>query len=139
MAVLTGAAATAASAQSAAGGKQVHNRRKPPEGQIPLFSEAVSCNGFVFVSGTGVNDVQGVKAQTTKVLDHIQGALENAGSSMEKVVKCNVFLASIDDYTAMNEAYRGRFGNQPPVRTTVAIAAIPLKGALVEIEVIASK
>ena len=120
------------------GGKRVHNRRKPAEGQVPLYSEAVSCNGFVFVSGHGVNDVDGVKAQTTKVLDTIQAALENAGSSMQKVVKCNVFLANIDDYAAMNEAYRGRFGNEPPVRTTVAVAAIPLKGCLVEIEAVAS-
>jgi 2-iminobutanoate/2-iminopropanoate deaminase len=138
MAALSAAVAGATPQRVSAGGKQVHNRRKPADGQVPLYSEAVSCNGFVFVSGNGVNDVQGVKAQTTKVLDTIQAALENAGSSMQKVVKCNVFLANIDDYAAMNEAYRGRFGNEPPVRTTVAVAAIPLKGCLVEIEVVAS-
>ena len=135
-AMLSGAAA--ASAQSASGGKQVHSRRPAARGAAaPLFSEAVSANGFVFVSGHGVADVEGVKAQTAKVLDTIQAALENAGSSMEKAVKCNVYLANIEDYAAMNEVYRGRFGNQPPVRTTVAVAAIPLKGCLVEIDVIA--
>ena len=139
MAVLSGTA-LAAAPQAGAAGKQVHNRRpKQQDGPAPLYSEAVSYNGFVFVSGNGVNDVQGVTAQTTKVLDNIKGALENAGSSMEKVVKCNVYLANIDDYAAMNEAYRGRFGNQPPVRTTVAVAAIPLKGCLVEIDVVAGR
>jgi 2-iminobutanoate/2-iminopropanoate deaminase len=138
LAALSAAAMGAAPQRTTAGGKQVHNRRKPADGQIPLYPEAVSCNGFVFVSGHGVNDVQGVKAQTTKVLVTIRAALENAGSSMQKVVKCNVFLANIEDYAEMNEAYRGRFGNEPPVRTTVAVAAIPLKGCLVEIEVVAS-
>jgi 2-iminobutanoate/2-iminopropanoate deaminase len=53
------------------------------------------------------------------------------------VVKCNVYLSDIAHYAEMNEAYRGRFGGQPPARTTVAVAAIPLKGCLVEIEVTA--
>ena len=56
---------------------------------------------------------------------------------MTKPLKCNVYLAKLEDYKEMNEAYRGRFGDEPPVRTTVAITAIPLEGALVEIDVIA--
>ena len=55
---------------------------------------------------------------------------------MEKVVKCNVYLQDLRDYDEMNEIFRGRFGPEPPVRTTVAVAAIPLKDCKVEIEVI---
>ena len=58
---------------------------------------------------------------------------------MNNALKCNVYLANLDDYAAMNEVYRGRFGAEPPVRTTVAVAGIPLDGALVEIEVIAHR
>ena len=55
-----------------------------------------------------------------------------------KALKCNVFLRHLEDYAAMNEVYRGRFGPEPPVRTTVAVAGIPLDGCLVEIEIIAA-
>ena len=55
---------------------------------------------------------------------------------MEKVVKCNVYLQDLRDYDEMNEAFRGRFGPEPPVRTTVSVAGIPLKDCRVEIEVI---
>jgi enamine deaminase RidA (YjgF/YER057c/UK114 family) len=54
------------------------------------------------------------------------------------VLKCNVYLRHLEDYAAMNEVYRGRFGAEPPVRTTIAVAGIPLDGCLVEIEVIAA-
>jgi enamine deaminase RidA (YjgF/YER057c/UK114 family) len=78
--------------------------------------------------------VQGIKAQTKKLLDEIEKILQMAGSSMQKVLKCNVYLADIRDYAEMNEVYRGRFGADPPARTTLAIANIPLKDCLVEIE-----
>lgn len=140
-AVLSGTAlAAAATGQTGAKVKRVHSRRPRSGSEIPLYSEAVSYGDFVFISGHGVATPAGdVRVQTTKVLDTIQAALENAGSSMEKVVKCNVYLADINDYAAMNEVYRGRFGPEPPVRTTVAIAAIPLKDCLVEIDVIAAR
>jgi enamine deaminase RidA (YjgF/YER057c/UK114 family) len=57
---------------------------------------------------------------------------------MSNVLKCNVYLRHLEDYAAMNEVYRGRFGAEPPVRTTIAVAGIPLDGCLVEIEVIAA-
>ncbi len=118
--------------------KTVHYRREKPA-STPLYSEVITSGDFVFVSGHGTNKVSGVKEQTTFVLNEIEECLKLAGSSMEKAVKCNVFLANIADYNAMNEAYLGRFGEEPPVRTTVSIAAIPLDGALVEIELIAHK
>ncbi|MBL8293765.1 MAG: RidA family protein [Bryobacterales bacterium] len=116
--------------------KKTYQRRSGGAG-TPLYSQVAVLGDLAFVSGHGVRDQGGVKAQTTKVLDQIKEALERAGSSMDKVMKCNVYLATLDDYKAMNEAFQGRFGDAPPVRTTVAVSGIPLEGCLVEIDVIA--
>jgi 2-iminobutanoate/2-iminopropanoate deaminase len=105
--------------------------------EIPIYSEVVSWGDTVFVSGHGVNTSADVRKQTAAVLDRIAQCLHSAGSSMANALKCNVYLQHLDDYAAMNEVYRGRFGPEPPVRTCVAVAGIPLKGCLVEIEVIA--
>jgi enamine deaminase RidA (YjgF/YER057c/UK114 family) len=118
--------------------KIVHYRNGKPA-TTPLYSEVISCGDFVFVSGHGTNKVGGVREQTEFVLNEIDACLKAAGSSMANAVKCNVYLAKLEDYKAMNEAYLGKFGPEPPVRTTVAVAGIPLEGALVEIEVMAQK
>jgi enamine deaminase RidA (YjgF/YER057c/UK114 family) len=133
---LGAALAAPASGQQAA--KEVHYLGPKPEG-TPLFPAAVTFGNLVFVSGSGFNDVAGIRAQTDKLLTYIEKVLESVGSSMEKALKVNVYLADIRDYAAMNEVYRGRFGPNPPARTTVAVANIPLPGCLVEIEVIASR
>jgi 2-iminobutanoate/2-iminopropanoate deaminase len=116
--------------------KKVLHRKEKTAG-TPLYSEIITCGDFVFISGHGTNKVGGIKEQTEFVLNEIEACLKTAGSSMAKAVKCNVYLSKLDDYKAMNEAYMGRFGEEPPVRTTVAVAGIPLDGALVEIELIA--
>ena len=72
------------------------------------------------------------------MLDDLEKELKKAGSSMEKVVKVNVYLADLNDYAAMNEVYQGRFGNKPPVRTTVATYAGVPGDSLVEIDCIAA-
>jgi enamine deaminase RidA (YjgF/YER057c/UK114 family) len=77
-----------------------------------------------------------IKVHTEKVLEQIKHNLEAAGSSMDKVLKASVFLADLKDYDAMNEVFRGKFGPEPPVRTTVSVAGVPGK-SLVEIDVIA--
>jgi enamine deaminase RidA (YjgF/YER057c/UK114 family) len=71
------------------------------------------------------------------VLDEIEQNLKSAGSSMDKVLKVSVFLNDLKDYAGMNEAYKGRFGDMPPVRTTVAPAGGVPGNSLVEIDVIA--
>ncbi len=109
---------------------------RPKDGKTPLYSPIVTCNGFVFVSGTGKIDGGTIEEQTKYVLDSIEANLKHVGSSMEKAVKCNVYLSDINNYARMNEVFRGRFGENPPARTTVAVAAIPF-GCLVEIEVMA--
>jgi len=111
---------------------------KSTSNEIPLYSEVVSHGDTVYVSGHGVNTSADVRKQTAAVLDRIEKCLESAGSSMRNALKCNVYLRHLEDYAAMNEVYRGRFGAEPPVRTCVAVAGIPLDGCLVEIEVIAA-
>jgi len=133
-AVAAVAAGGAAQAQSKPG-KKVYSKGPKPA-NTPLYSPAVSCGNMLFLAGKGGREGD-VKAQTKWVLDELQKELENAGSSMEKVVKANVYLADIKDFAAMNEVYLGRFGDAPPARTTVAPAGLPGNGALVEIDVIA--
>jgi enamine deaminase RidA (YjgF/YER057c/UK114 family) len=137
-----GAAAAAASGTAAPAlaqstpEKKVHYRGAKPKG-TPLFSGAVSYGNLLFIAGKGAHFEGDIKAHTKKVLDEIQAELENAGSSMEKVLKCNVYLNDLKDYQAMNEVFRGRFGEQPPVRTTIAAAGGIPGNSLVEIDVIA--
>ena len=116
--------------------KKTHRRGEKPEG-TPLFSPAVSYGNLLFLSGKGAHFEGDVKAHTSHVLDEIEKELENAGSSMAKVLKVNVYLNDLNDYQAMNEVYRGRFGAEPPVRTTVAPAGGIPGNSLVEIDVIA--
>ena len=129
----------ASAAQATA--KKVHypGGKKPdrkPGQQAPLFSGAVSYNNLLFIAGKGAHYKGDITQHTKTVLDEIEKELVNAGSSMDKVLKCNVYLADGKDYAAMNEVFRGRFGEEPPVRTTIAAAWIP-GDSLVEIDVIA--
>jgi 2-iminobutanoate/2-iminopropanoate deaminase len=104
---------------------------------IPLFSSAIVHNGVVYIAGKGAHFEGDIKAHTKHVLDELQKELEKAGSSMEHVMKANVYLNSLDDYKAMNEVFRGRFGKIPPVRTTIAAAGGIPGNSLVEIDCIA--
>ncbi len=138
---LAGAAAAApAAAQaqaSAAPAKKVHYRNgKKPE-KTPLFNGGVSYGNLLFIAGKGAHVEGDIKVHTKIVLDEVKRELENAGSSMEKVLKCNVYLNDLKDYKAMNEVFMGAFGPEPPVRTTIAAAGGIPGNSLVEIDVIA--
>ncbi len=116
--------------------KKVHYQGPKPE-KTPLFSGAVSFGNLLFIAGKGAHFPGDITAHTKHVLDELEKELKNAGSSMDKVLKVNVYLNDIKDYTAMNEVYQGRFGNEPPVRTTVApMGGVP-GNSLVEIDCIA--
>ena len=115
--------------------KKVHYRGNKPS-KTPLFNGAVSYGNLLFIAGKGAHYEGDVKAHTKTVLDEIEKELVNAGSSMEKVLKANVYLAKPEDYAAMNEVFLGRFGAEPPVRTTIAAAWVP-GNSLVEIDVVA--
>lgn len=108
---------------------------KAPE-KPALFSPAVSYGNLLFLSGIGAHFEGDIKSHTKKVLDDIQAQLEACGSSMNKVLKAQVYLADIKDWEAMNTVFQGRFGTEPPVRTTIAVAGVP-GNSLVEIDVIA--
>ncbi|MGH9339369.1 MAG: RidA family protein [Acidobacteriota bacterium] len=116
--------------------KEVHYRdgRRP---ENPLFSPAITYGNLVFISGKGAHFEGDISAHTDHVLKTIQEELESVGSSMDKVLKCNVYLHDLKDYQAMNEVFRGRFGAEPPVRTTIACYGGVPGDSLVEIDVIA--
>jgi enamine deaminase RidA (YjgF/YER057c/UK114 family) len=128
---------TAVAAQGDKPVKKVHYRNgKKPE-KTPLFNGTVSYGNLLFIAGVGYHTEGDIKVHTKGVLDQIQQQLESVGSSMEKVVKCNVYLNDLKDYAGMNEMFQGRFGAEPPVRTTIAAAGGIPGNSLVEIDVIA--
>ena len=134
-AAATAATVSAKPKESPAAKKVWWTDGKAPEKQA-LFSPAVSYGNLLFLSGIGAHFEGDIKAHTKHVLDEIQQKLEAAGSSMDKVLKASVFLADLKDYKDMNEVFLGRFGSEPPVRTTVSVAGVP-GNSLVEIDVIA--
>ncbi len=105
--------------------------------EVPLFSSARVHNGIVYIAGKGAHFQGDITAHTKHVLDELQKELEKAGSSMEHVLKANVYLNDLKDYKAMNDVFRGKFGKVPPVRTTIAAAGGIPGDSLVEIDCIA--
>ncbi len=122
--------------------KEVVATARAPKAIGP-YSQAIRANGFVFCSGQIALDpatnqlIEGdVVAQTERVLKNLTAVLQEAGSSLENVVKTTVFLKSMGDFAAMNETYAKFFTHTPPARSTVEAARLP-KDVLVEIDVIA--
>ena len=111
---------------------------------IGPYSQAVAANGFIYTAGQIALDpatmevVPGdVKAQTERVMANLQAVLKAAGSDLSRVLKTTVFLATMDDFAAMNEVYGRWFGDHRPARSTVAAAGLP-RNVKVEIEVVAT-
>jgi reactive intermediate/imine deaminase len=108
------------------------------------FSPAVRFGNTIYLSGQIGNKIGtrelvpgGVAVETRQTLENIRTVLEAAGSSLDRVIKCTVFLADIGEYGAMNEVYASFFPNDPPARSTVAGSGLAL-GARVEIECMAA-
>jgi 2-iminobutanoate/2-iminopropanoate deaminase len=123
-------------------GKRIILTDKAPK-PIGPYSQAISTETMVFASGqagldpaTGKLVEGGVEAQTRQVLTNIRNVLEAADSGLNFVVKTTVFLNDMGDFPKMNAIYGEFFSKEPPARTTVAAAALPMN-ALVEIEAIA--
>jgi 2-iminobutanoate/2-iminopropanoate deaminase len=121
----------------------VRTEAAPAPFQGAPYSQAIKANGFVFVSGQlalrpGETDLTGgeIGAQTEQVIANLRAILEEAGSSLDQLVKTTVFLQNLDDFAGMNEVYSKHVGSTPPARSTVEVAKLP-SGALVEIEAIA--
>ena len=110
---------------------------------IGPYSQAIRAQGLIFTSGQVAIDpanqqvIAGdVSAQTDRVMKNLTAILEASGSSLEKVLRCTVFLKNMGDFAAMNEVYGRYFNQSPPARSTVEVARLP-KDVLVEIDVIA--
>jgi len=108
------------------------------------YSPAVVFERLVFVSGQGAKDPAtgrlagpDVETQTEQVLKNIAAILEAAGSGMNYVLRCGVFLTDIAEFASMNAVYSRVFGNHRPARTTVQVIALPTPGLRVEIDAIA--
>jgi 2-iminobutanoate/2-iminopropanoate deaminase len=103
-----------------------------PYSPVVRAGEWIICSGQVgAVDGALVDG--GVQAQTLQALANISALLAGEGATLADVVKTTVFLAHINDYSAVNEVYARGFGDHRPARSAVAVAALPL-GAMVEIE-----
>ena len=120
------------------------NTEKAPAAIGP-YSQAIEAGNLIFVSGqlpinpaTGAFAEGGIKELTRQSLTNMKNILEQAGSSLSKVVKTTVLLADMGDFAAMNEVYAEFFGKPFPARSAFAVKTLP-KGALVEIECIAEK
>ena len=112
---------------------------------IGPYSQAIILDGMIYCSGqVGLDPASGqlvegdVQAQAQRALQNLSAVLEAAGSSLANVVKTTVFLTNMGNFAAMNEVYATFFGDEPPARSTVAVAELP-KGAQVEIEAIAAR
>jgi len=124
--------------------KKVISTAKAPSAIGP-YSQAIDVNGFVYTSGqipinpaTGTIVEGGIKEQTRQSLLNVRAVLEEAELTMAHVVKTTVFMADMNDFADMNCVYAEFFAEPFPARSAVAVKSLP-KGALVEIEVVATK
>jgi len=122
--------------------KFIQTNRAPSA--IGPYSQASVVNGMVYTSGQIALTPEGgdellqedVVVQAVRVLKNLEAVLDEAGSSLDSVVKTTIFLANMDDFALVNEVYGEAFGSHKPARSTVAVKTLP-KNALVEIEAIA--
>ena len=122
----------------------VRTEAAPAPFQGAPYSQAIKANGFVFVSGQlslepGEKELTAgdIGSQTEQVFANLRAVLEEAGTSLDNLVKTTVFLQNLADFAGMNEVYAKHVGERPPARSTVEVAKLP-SGALVEIEAIAT-
>ncbi|WP_262123300.1 RidA family protein [Anaerococcus sp. Marseille-Q5996] len=121
--------------------KSFHTDKAPAA--VGPYVQAIGTEQFVFTSGQiPLNPETGelvteISAAARQVLNNIKAILEESGSSIDKVIKCTVYLADINDFAAVNEVYKEFFDEHKPARSALQVAALPL-GAALEIEAIAS-
>jgi 2-iminobutanoate/2-iminopropanoate deaminase len=128
-------------------GERVRKAIVTEEAPKPLgpYSQAVVDGDFIFLAGqgcsnpaTGKLELGDVRSETKRTFENIRAILQAAGSSLDDVMKCNVYLRDINDFAAMNEVYATFFSAPFPARTTIQAGALP-GGIAVEIECIAKK
>ena len=123
--------------------KRVISTNEAP-GAVGPYSQATSVAGFVFTAGQlgiipGTKEFAGpdIESQTRQALQNLKAVLEAGGSNLARVVKTTVFLADMGEFARMNAVYAGFFATDPPARSAVQAAALPL-GGRVEIEAVAT-
>jgi 2-iminobutanoate/2-iminopropanoate deaminase len=122
--------------------KPVHAANLPKP--VGPYSPAMHFDRLVFVSGQGATDPatgalagHGVATQTEQCLKNVEAILKAAGSDLQHVLRCGVFLIDMKEFQQMNAVYSRMFGDHRPARTTIQAAALPGEGLLVEIDCIA--
>jgi len=129
------------------GSKSMKTIHVTPHAPAPVgpYSQAVEAGGFLFCSGQIAIDPKSnqvrlgpIEEQAKLVLENIRAVLTQAGLGFQNVVKTTIFLTDMADFTKVNEVYAKYFTEQPPARSTIAVAGLP-KGVQVEIEVIARR
>jgi 2-iminobutanoate/2-iminopropanoate deaminase len=120
----------------------IHSEKIPTP--VGPYSQGIKVGNLIFTAGTGPFDLKtgqlllgDIRQQTRQVLENIKAILEAAGARMEDIVKTTIFLIDLKDWSAMNEVYREYFQKDPPVRSTLQVAAL-WGGMAVEIEAIAA-
>ena len=123
----------------------VRTEQAPAPFQGAPYSQAIRAGDLVFVSGQlalapGSPEMVGgtIEEQTEQVFRNLQAILEEAGSSLDRIVKTTVYLTDLGNFQGMNDVYRRYVGDRPPARATLEVSALP-SGALVEIEAVALK
>ena len=120
--------------------KKIHTTNAPEA--IGPYSQAIAVGNMVFTSGQIALKPSGemldgtVVEQAHQVLTNLSAVLEEAGSSLQKVVKTTIYLADMDDFVQVNEVYASYFKEHKPARSTVAVKTLP-KNALVEVDAVA--
>jgi 2-iminobutanoate/2-iminopropanoate deaminase len=116
---------------------------KKAPGAVGPYSQAVRAGDFIFTAGqialapeTGKLVEGGIEEQTRQVMRNLANILEAAGSSLGQVVKTTIYTTNLGDFATINQIYGSFFDVEPPARSTVQVAALPL-GAQVEIDVVA--
>ncbi|WP_311376298.1 RidA family protein [Anaerococcus lactolyticus] len=120
--------------------KVIQTKKAPAA--VGAYSQGIATENLIFTSGqlpldpaTGELEMD-IRKATKRALENIKAIVEAGGSSVDKIVKCNVFLDDVNDFAAFNEVYEEFFGDHKPARSALEVANIP-KGAVIEIEAIA--
>ncbi len=122
--------------------RQIISTDKAPAAIGP-YSQAVKINGMLFTSGqvpmvpeTGKIEATDIEGQAEQVMKNLDAVLQAGGSDFSKVIKCTIFLKDLGHFAKVNEIYGARFKSEPPARSCVQVAKLPMD-CLVEIEAIA--
>ena len=119
----------------------IHSDRVPkaigPYSQAVQYGSMLFCSGQIALNPDTMEIVEGgIREQTERVMENVKALLEDAGSGLDQILKCSIFLVSMDDFGVVNEVYGTYVEKSAPARETVAVRSLP-KGVLIEVSVTA--